>query len=109
MISKWFVAVGSERSRTGDPFRCRANNQQEEIMMPNPCSRCFEESRSTLDILKILNRKWSACKSCAHQSVMRTLIEQFQKRRPLWWVVDGASVVPPRIVDYFRRHPPVCR
>ena len=77
-------------------------------MKPNPCSGCFEATRSTLDVLKMMNHKWSACDSCAHEPEMQVMIEQFQKRRPLWWVVDGTPVVPPRIVDYFRRRPPVC-
>lgn len=76
-------------------------------MDSNPCNSCLEATRSTLDLVKILNHNWSACDHCAQQPVMEVLREQFWKRRPLWWVVDGESIVPPQIVDYFRKHPPV--
>lgn len=75
-------------------------------MESNPCSKCFESTRSTLDLVKMLNSNWSACEKCAHKPVMRVLAEQFQKQRPLWWMVGGVSVVPRKIVEYFGKHPP---
>jgi hypothetical protein len=56
-------------------------------------------------VIQILAKQWSACEHCAHQSVIRKLVEQFRMRRPRWWVVDGDVVVPIWIVERLKKHP----
>jgi hypothetical protein len=73
-------------------------------MTANACRRCLSAAHSTSDVLGILTGEWAACEGCAHQSVMRVLVEQFQKRAPRWWVVGGTQVVPIWIVESLKKH-----
>jgi hypothetical protein len=69
----------------------------------NSCRRCLTAAHSSKDVMGILKGDWAACDGCAHQSVVRVLVEQFQKRAPRWWVVGGTQVVPIWIVEYLKR------
>jgi hypothetical protein len=50
-----------------------------------------------------LEGKWLALEHCAHQPLMHVAIEQFRTRRPYWWVVGGAVVVPIWAVELVKR------
>jgi hypothetical protein len=55
-------------------------------------------------VQSILRGEWSACETCAHHVAMNVLIDQFRNRRPQWWVVDGAVVVPIWIVESLKKN-----
>ena len=72
-------------------------------MSSKSCSRCLGWTTSAKVLLDILNDRSSACEGCVHGADMKLVIEQYQTRRPRWWMVGSTVVVPIWMVELLRK------
>ena len=70
--------------------------------MPVSCGRCPAWTDSLVDVLDVVEKRWSACEGCAHEEDIRAVAVQFQSHQSQWWVVDGRVVIPIWIVERLR-------
>jgi hypothetical protein len=103
-VDIYTVVVRSAFSRFAQTGHYRVNSRREKNVTSNSCTGCLGSAESIDDVLKILKDEWSACDSCPGAPVVRVLAEQYRRRHPQWWVVDGNLVVPIWIVEKIRRH-----
>ena len=67
-----------------------------------PCDHCQDWTTSVESVLRVLSRDTCVCEGCGREGYMRLVAEQYQKRRPRWWIVGSTVVVPIWIVETLR-------
>lgn len=58
--------------------------------------------RSVPGVRDLLRHNWDTCENCSFEKDFRTVAQQFQMRKPQWWVVNGKSVIPVWIIERLR-------
>ncbi|MCC7487125.1 MAG: hypothetical protein IT529_19305 [Burkholderiales bacterium] len=71
-------------------------------MSSKPCGRCRDWATSPEVLPEVLGNRWSACDGCTHERHMKAVTEQYQTRRPRWWMVGNVVVVPIWMVEVLK-------
>ena len=66
------------------------------------CDHCQDWTTTVESVLKVLSKDTCVCESCGREGHMRVVADQYQKRRPRWWIVGSTVVVPIWIVETLR-------
>jgi len=68
------------------------------------CRNCIFSANTAEEVVALLWNPPRRCEHCEYSAEMRQLADQFQRRLPQWWTVNGTVVVPTWIVELLQRH-----
>jgi len=66
------------------------------------CNHCLSWTTEANVLQEVLSNKGGFCEGCAHRADMKVVTEQYQMRRPRWWMVGSTVVVPIWMVEMLK-------